>query len=90
MNQIALTRFETASSAPCAAPMRLYEDPLDADDCNDVAVTTSRRGLTRLALVAAETGATLLVLHRFPGRTDALGLQDARTYLATGAQGTKR
>ncbi|HET9639605.1 MAG TPA: hypothetical protein VFP12_10390 [Allosphingosinicella sp.] len=34
-----------------------YDDPLDFDVPTDVAVTTTRRGLVRLALVAAETGA---------------------------------
>ena len=34
-----------------------FEDPLENDNHEDVAVVTSRRGLTRLALVAAETGA---------------------------------
>lgn len=35
----------------------LYEDPLDEDEPGDVAVAATRRGLTRLALIAAETGA---------------------------------
>lgn len=34
-----------------------YEDPLDDDGPTDVAVSTTRRGLVRLASVAAETGA---------------------------------
>lgn len=34
-----------------------YDDPLEDDQPDDLMVTTSRRGLTRLALVAAETGA---------------------------------
>lgn len=34
-----------------------YQDPLDADEPNDGIVATSRRALTRLALVAAEAGA---------------------------------
>ncbi|HEX8402008.1 MAG TPA: hypothetical protein VF628_09920 [Allosphingosinicella sp.] len=34
-----------------------YLDPLDPDEDGDVVVPTTRRGLTRLALVAAETGA---------------------------------
>lgn len=38
-------------------PHVLYEDPLDPDASGDVAVSTTRRALTRLALVAAETGA---------------------------------
>lgn len=56
MNHVALTEFDAASGMP-GMPLAIYEDPLDADDCTDVHVTTSRRGLTRLALVAAETGA---------------------------------
>lgn len=34
-----------------------YEDPLDPDGPGDVALTTSRRALVRLALVATEVGA---------------------------------
>lgn len=34
-----------------------FEDPLDADETADAAVYTTRRGLTRVALIAAETGA---------------------------------
>lgn len=34
-----------------------YEDPLDGDQAGDRSVLATRRGLTRLALVAAETGA---------------------------------
>lgn len=34
-----------------------YEDPLDDDDAGDVTLTTSRRALVRLALVATEVGA---------------------------------
>lgn len=34
-----------------------YEDPLDEDAADDTAVATTRRGLCRLALTAAETGA---------------------------------
>lgn len=37
-------------------PVRNY-DPLDEDAASDAAVRTTRRGLIRLALVAAETGA---------------------------------
>lgn len=46
-------------SAQAVMPKALYpfEDPLDDDEQGDVIVTTSRRGLTRLALIAAETGA---------------------------------
>ena len=39
------------------APMEDYEDPLDEDEAGDTAVPATRRGLTRLALIAAETGA---------------------------------
>lgn len=35
----------------------LYEDPLDEDTPDDRAVSTTRRGLCRLAVTAAETGA---------------------------------
>ena len=35
----------------------VYEDPLDQDTPSDHAVLATRRGLTRLALIAAETGA---------------------------------
>lgn len=37
-------------------PITLYEDPLDPDEIGDTAVSTTRRALTRLALVAVETG----------------------------------
>ena len=40
-----------------AATFPMYEDPLDEDASSDRAVAATRRGLTRLALVAAETGA---------------------------------
>lgn len=57
MHAIALeaTRSDTRVAKP--APIQIYEDPLDEDDALDVEVTTSRRGLTRLALVASETSA---------------------------------
>lgn len=42
-------------SAP--ANVLVFEDPLDADEAGDAVVRATRRGLTRLALVAAETGA---------------------------------
>lgn len=53
-----MTMFDVPS-APLRMPMPVarYDDPLDEDAPNDVAVTTTRRGLVRLALVAAETGA---------------------------------
>lgn len=37
--------------------LNFYEDPLEQDDVTDVSVLATRRGLTRLALIAAETGA---------------------------------
>ncbi len=52
--------FGSGMSLPGPAPRGAidhYEDPLDADDPRDVPVTTSRRGLMRLAVVAAEVGA---------------------------------
>lgn len=52
--------FHPGADAPRKARPRavdVYEDPLDADEPSDVGVTTSRRGLTRLAVVAAEAGA---------------------------------
>jgi hypothetical protein len=53
MNMI--TMFDVPAEA--AMPLVRYEDPLDDDAPTDAAVTTTRRGLVRLALVAAETGA---------------------------------
>ena len=38
------------------SPITSYEDPLDDDALTDVTVNTTKRGLVRLALVAAETG----------------------------------
>lgn len=40
-----------------ATSARPYEDPLDPDVVEDSAIVATRRGLTRLALIAAETGA---------------------------------
>jgi hypothetical protein len=56
MNMMAM--FDVPS-APLPMPMAVtpYDDPLDEDAPTDVAVATTRRGLVRLALVAAETGA---------------------------------
>ena len=34
-----------------------YEDPLDADEATDLPVSTTRRAITRIALVATEAGA---------------------------------
>lgn len=39
------------------APTSGYMDPLDPDDDGDAVIPTTRRALTRLALVATETGA---------------------------------
>ena len=49
--------LDMTPAASKQAAMPIYEDPLDADEANDAVVTATRRGLTRLALVAAETGA---------------------------------
>ena len=49
--------LDMAPAASRQAGMPIYDDPLDADEANDAVVTATRRGLTRLALVAAETGA---------------------------------
>src|SRR5690606_40925009 len=57
LNAIALTREAPSARLAQSAAIPVYEDPLDEDDVLDVEVTTSRRGLTRLALVAAETSA---------------------------------
>lgn len=54
----ALTLSKTiVGQAASTETYRSFEDPLADDAPGDVSVTTSRRGLTRLALVAAETGA---------------------------------
>ena len=50
----------TKTSVPqslVAKPLAGYDDPLDEDAPNDAVVSTTLRGLVRLALVAAETGA---------------------------------
>ena len=47
-----------ANTAEPQAPEAMgYEDPLDPDAIDDADVIATRRGLTRLALIAAETGA---------------------------------
>lgn len=51
-----MTMFDVPSAAT-AMPLVRYDDPLDDDAPADAAVMTTRRGLVRLALVAAETGA---------------------------------
>lgn len=53
----AMTLVRTHAPAAHAAPGLCYEDPLDEDRPDDAAVVATRRGLTRLALIAAETGA---------------------------------
>lgn len=51
----AMTMVEVKKQAgPPATP--LYDDPLERDRADDVIVAATRRGLTRLALIAAETG----------------------------------
>lgn len=57
MNAMTLnTRFQTIPASSSGAAIE-YLDPLDPDETSDAVVTTSRRALTRLALVAAEAGA---------------------------------
>lgn len=53
MNALVNTRLDIPASDPAPG----YEDPLDADASSDRPVLATHRGLTRLALVAAETGA---------------------------------
>lgn len=50
-----MTMFDVPAAA--AMPLARYEDPLNDDAPTDAVVMTTRRGLIRLALVAAETGA---------------------------------
>jgi hypothetical protein len=50
----AMTMFDVTGGP---VPMPRFEDPMDDDAPTDAALTTTRRGLVRLALVAAETGA---------------------------------
>ncbi len=57
MDATALTDFTTDAQPAAPTTFRLYDDPLDDDEPDDTPVTTSYRGLTRLALVAVETGA---------------------------------
>lgn len=57
MDALALNDCQGAATAFYSTPQFAYQDPLDADEPSDGLVTTSRRALTRLALVAAETGA---------------------------------
>ena len=53
MNAVTMISAETKLSS---APMHAYEDPLDCDTADDATVVATRRGLIRLALIAAETG----------------------------------
>lgn len=57
MNAIALGVSNRAGQSAHSAFTPFYEDPLDEDTVSDQPVTTSHRGLARLALVAAEAGA---------------------------------
>lgn len=57
MNAITLSRHGHSAASPPVRSDGGYEDPLNEDQITDARVTTSHRGLTRLALVAAETGA---------------------------------
>ncbi len=56
MNALAPMSLRPAA-APAMPIVARYEDPLDEDMSSDRSVTATRRGLTRLALIAAETGA---------------------------------
>lgn len=47
--------MDVLEPAAPALPVGAYEDPLDEDRVDDQAVRTTRRGLIRIALVAAET-----------------------------------
>lgn len=53
----AMTLVKTNPAHRRAPPAACYEDPLDFDAADDPGVMATRRGLTRLALIAAETGA---------------------------------
>lgn len=55
METLTITRGHTEEAKP--QPSARYEDPLDSDEVGDAFVAATRRGLTRLALVAAEAGA---------------------------------
>ena len=56
MDATTLTGATIGINPAAPAVVQYYEDPLDEDEPSDAGVTTSRRGLIRLALVAAETG----------------------------------
>ena len=53
----AMTVITGDASPAFSTNFRLYEDPLGFDLVSDVIVPATRRGLARLALIAAETGA---------------------------------
>lgn len=55
MNAMTQVRADTQVSG--VAPAASYDDPLDEDTAADPTMVATRRGLTRLALIAAETGA---------------------------------
>jgi hypothetical protein len=57
MNAMVLSSALSADAASHTPAATAYLDPLDPDRATDAPVVTTRRGLTRLALVAAETGA---------------------------------
>lgn len=57
MNGIVLKESATSSRVDHAGGCVDYQDPLDPDGPTDAPLTTSRRGLARLALVATEVGA---------------------------------
>ena len=57
MNVMVLEKDDAGTQVNYASNCTVYEDPLDDDDPADETLTTSRRALVRLALVATEVGA---------------------------------
>lgn len=57
MNAITLMTPAAAPARDRDVRTRVFDDPLDADEVTDIPLVTTERALTRLALVAAETGA---------------------------------
>lgn len=55
MNAMTMVQADANSAGTMLAGC--YEDPLDEDAVGDATITATRRGLTRLALVATEVGA---------------------------------
>lgn len=53
----AMTTIPAKGASASSMPMAGYEDPLEEDQADDLAVAATRRGLTRLTLLAAEAGA---------------------------------